>query len=88
MIWWALLPKRAKAAISGALGAVLLVGLVWGHLERRDAETAAQERLRIETEAMRDRIRHIEQERGRTSEIQTLGDDDLLDRLRGWVRNN
>ena len=85
-MWWLMLPKWAKAAFSGALAAILLAGMVWGYLDRRDAQTAASERLRIETEAMRGRIQTIERERARGNEIDQLGDDDLRNRLRGWLR--
>ena len=85
-MWWLLLPRWAKAAISGALVASLLVGLALAYVERERRQAATRERQRIETEAFRDRVRIIQQERARDNEIETIGDDDLLDRLRRWVR--
>ena len=85
-MWWLLPPKWLKAALGGALALSLALGGGVAYVERERRQAAAGERLRIETEATRDRVRHIEQERGRTNEIDQLGDPDLLDRLRGWVR--
>lgn len=75
-----------KAAIGGALAAATLfaAGTVYVERERRDA--AAQERARIADEARRDRLEHIDAERGRRNEIDQLGSDDLRGRFDDWMR--
>ena len=87
---WDRLPRRlrtaALAALGGALALSLALGAGWAYIERERRQAAAGEHLRIETEAMRDRVRVIERERNRGHEIDQLGSDDLLGRLRGWVR--
>ena len=85
-MWWFMLPKWLKAALGGALALSLALGLAWGYVERERRQAAQAERLRIEKEAFRDRLTVIEQERNRANEIDGIGDDDLHDRLRRWLR--
>ena len=85
MIWLAALPTWAKAAISGALAAVLALGLAWAYVERERRQAAAEAVRALQDDARRQRLENITRERGRSDEIDTLGDDDLRDRLGRWI---
>jgi len=86
MIWLAALPTWAKAAISGALAVVLVLGLAWAYVERERRHAAADAVRAIQDETRRQRLENITRERERGDEIDRLDDDDLLERLRGWMR--
>ena len=86
MIWLAALPAWARSAISGALAVVLVLGLAWAYVERERRHAAADAVRAIQDETRRQRLENITRERERADEIDTLGDDDLRDRLGRWMR--
>lgn len=86
MIWLAMLPKWAKAAIGGALVASVLFGAGWAYVERERRMAASEAVRALQDETRRQRLEHITRERDRTNEIDTLDDDDLRERLSRWMR--
>ena len=85
MIWLATLPAWAKAALGGAVVVAIMFGGGWAYVERERRHAAVGAVQALQDETRRQRLENITRERGRADEINTLGDDDLRDRLGRWI---